>query len=632
MKQLFCTVILLIFSEYVLIAQSGFSEDEKKLQNAESKESIYDYSPSSRWVRELKNVIIVPPKKEAVDSFNVQSPEKIYYDAEGLTITSIQIVHLKPFGTSVTDSTTRNVNWPSKAANTIHVNTNELTIRNALMFKEGDLVESSKLAYSERYLRSFKYINDARIVAIPVSDYEAEVIVAVQDIFPYSASFNSNFNSNANFSIINSNIVGLGIEMQAGAFFDYKKDHLMGYSAMVRSSNIGHSFISLQADYTDKYEDKRYGFALKRNFFSPSTKYAGHIILYDSRTQVYYYDPKGEYSQITPISIRFNHSDVWLARSFQVIDKPMPDVKSTNYTENINNKPKSVKISEGQLRNLTASFRVQRLYFTDRPEDSEERFYRFQNRTTFLASVSWSYQTFYKASMIYNFGRTEDIPNGDIITITGGREINEKYVRPYFGANYSTGYFVPDFGYISGAFSFGSFFRNSKADQGLIDLKMNYITNLCVVGNYRMRTFVNGQYTGQLFNRLEDRLLINGEFGIPGFRNDSIFGQHRFNFSIEQDWFIPHSFYEFRFVLFAFAYFSWLGEYETPVVLSPLYSSFGIGLRVRNNRMIFKTLQIRLAYFPNIPNQSNFRVNATGESILKPRDFQPVAPEVLPLY
>jgi len=632
MKQLYLIVILLIFPGFITIAQNEFSGDEKSLQNTESKESIYDFNPSSKWVRELKNVIIVPPKKEAVDSFNIQSPERIYFNTEGLTISAIKILRLKPFGTSVTDSVARNVHFSSKAANAMHISSNELIIRNALMFKEGDLIESVKLAYSERYLRSLKYINDVRIITIPVSDDEVEVIVAVQDIFPYSASFNSNFKSNADFAIINSNIIGLGIEMQAGAFFDYKKDHLMGYKAMLHSANLGRSFIAFQADYTDKYENQRYGFSLKRNFFSPTTKYAGHLIFYDSRTQVHYYDPKGEYQQITPISIRYNQSDVWFARSFQVIDKPMPETKHTNYTENISRNKTPTKISEGQLRNLTASIRVQRLYFTDRPEDSEERFYRFQNRTTFLASVSWSYQTFYKASMIYNFGRTEDIPNGDIITITGGGENNEKYVRPYIGANYSTGYFVPDFGYISGAFSIGNFFRNGNADQGIIDLKMNYITNLCVAGNYRMRTFLNGQYTGQLFNRLEDRLLVDGEFGIPGFRNDSILGQHRFNLSVEQNWFIPHSIYEFRFVFFAFVYFSWIGDYNTPIVLSPLYSSFGIGLRMRNNRMIFKTLQVRLAYFPNIPNRNNFDANMSAESVLKPRDFQPVAPEVLPLY
>ena len=626
--------MLLLVSRFVSVAQTDFSVDEKGLQKTETSKDIYDFNPSPRWVRELKNVIFVSPKKEAVDSFNVQSPQKIYFDAEGLTISEIKIKRLKPFGTSVTDSVTRNVNWSSKSANAIHINSREFIIRNALLFKEGDVVEDFKLAYSERYLRSLKYINDVRIIAIPVSETEAEVIVVVQDVFPYSGNFSTNFTSNSNFSLINSNLIGMGLEMQAGAFVDRDKENLMGYKALVRSSNIGRSFVSFQAEYTDKYENQRYGFEIMRDFYAPTTKYAGHLIFYDTRTQVHYYDPSDEYFQMTPISIRYNQWDVWFARSFQIIDKVAPENKYKNIPENVNvrDKPKPTRLSEGQLRNLTASFRVQRLYFSDRPEYSEQYYYRFQNRTTYLASVSWSFQTFYKASMIYNFGRTEDIPNGDIITLTGGNEVNEKYNRPYMGVNYSTGYFVSNFGYISGALSYGNFFRNSSADQGIIDLKMNYITNLCVVGNFRMRTFLNGQYTGQLFNRLEDRLLIDGEFGIPGFRNDSILGQHRFNVSVEQNWFIPRSIYEFRFVVYGFVYFSWIGDYNKPIILNPLYSSFGIGLRIRNNRLIFKTIQIQLSYFPNNPNKSNFQPSISSGKLLKPRDFKPVAPEILPLY
>jgi len=278
MKQFVWVTILLMCSGFVSMAQVGFSGDENSLQNAKPNSNIYEFNPSTRWVRELKNVIIVAPKNEQADTFNIQSPKKIYVDAEGLTISAIKIVRLKPFGTSVNDSITRNVNFAGRAANTMHVNSNEFIIRNALLFREGDLVESVKLAYSERYLRSLRHINDVRIVAFPVSDDEAEVIVAVQDIFPYSAGFGTNFLSNANLSITNSNIIGLGLEMQAGVFVDTKKEHLMGFQSSLRSSNIKNSFVSFQADYMNRYENQRYGFTIQRDFFTPTTKYAGHLI------------------------------------------------------------------------------------------------------------------------------------------------------------------------------------------------------------------------------------------------------------------------------------------------------------------------------------------------------------------
>ena len=611
-----CIGILLTSRSFVSVAQTNADS----LHQARTNEDFYDRNSSSRWIRELKNIIIVPPKNEsAVDSFNIQSPSNIYFEVEGRTITQIRIIRLKPFGASVADiaddgawadSTRHSINWLGKMGNAVHISTAEFIIRNALLFREGDVVNSYKLAYSERYLRSLRFISDARVTAAPVSEDEAEVLVIVQDMMPYSVSFGSNFSSQANIAFTNSDVIGLGIELRAGTFFNSQKERLMGYEASLRLPNIGHSFISFQADYLDKYENQRYGLALRRDFYAPSTKYAGHLIAYNARTPVRYFDSSGKYRLDTPINIRYRYLDVWLGRSFH-IDRNSFDK---------------------QHKNITVSLGARQMHFIDRPENSEELYYKFQNRTTYLASLTWSKQAFYKTNLIYNFGRTEDIPYGYILSIVGGKEINEMYNRPYLGANVSSGYFIPTFGYLSGALSYGTFFRDG-ADQGLLNFELNYFTSLYVIGNFRHRTFINGQYTRQLYNRLNDKLVIDGDHGIPGFRNDSVLGRHRFNLSVEQDLFTPWNLYGFRFVPYAFANFSWLGGYDSPIIFGTLYSSFGVGVRIRNNRLIFNTLQIQFAYFPNIPENSRFRyVQFSSERVLQPREFMPKSPEVVPLY
>jgi len=600
-------MILLVTGRFVSMAQTNVSGMADSLPS----KNIYDIHPSSKWIRGLKNIIIISPKKESVDSFNIQSPSNIYNNLEGRTITEIRIVRLKPFGESVTDHVGYNVKWPGKAANAIHISTGEFIIRNALLFREGDKVNSFNLAYSERYLRSLEYVGDVRVTAIPVSDDEAEVLVVVQDIFPYSATLETNFASRLNYSITNRNIIGLGVEIRAGAFMDTRKERLMGYETMLRLPNIGRSLISFQADYLDRYENQRYGFTLRRDFHAPSTKYGGHLIYYNARTPVRYFDFSNENPAITPISIRYHHLDTWLGRSFQ-IDKNTFD---------------------RQRKNIAVSLGIQQIRFVDRPEKSEEYYYKFQNRTTYLASLTYSQQAFYKANLIYNFGRTEDIPYGYMLSIVGGKEVNEMLNhRPYIGANFSSGYFISKIGYLSGTVSYGNFFRNGP-DQGIIDCQLNYFTNLYILDKFRLRTFINGQYTRQLHNPLEDRLIIDGEYGIPGFRNDSVLGRHRFNLSIEQNMFTPWYLYGFRFVVYAFVYLSWLGDYDQPIILSPLYSSFGLGIRIRNNRLIFNTLQIHFAYFPNIPKNSKIRyVSFSKETVLQPRDYMPKAPDIMPLY
>jgi hypothetical protein len=448
------------------------------------------------------------------------------------------------------------------------------------------------------------------VSAIPVSDNEAEVIVVVQDIFPYSVSLATDLLTNANYAITNRNVIGLGVEMSAGAFMDSKKSHLMGYEAMLRLANVGRSFVSIQADYLDRYENQRYGFTVRRDFYTPATKYAGHLIFYDARTPVRYYDPAGQRIAANPINIRYKQLDTWLGRSFQI--------QKNQFGK--------------QQRNITVSIGAKHIYFTDRPQNSEEYYYRYQNRTTYLTSFTYSQQAFYKANLIYNFGRTEDISYGYRLSVVSGKEVNELYNRPYLGANYSVGYFIPKFGYLSGDVSYGSFLRSGQ-DQGIINLEMNYFTNLYVLGQFRMRTFINGQFTRQLHNFLYDQLVIDGDHGIPGFRNDSILGRHRFNFSVNQNFFTPWNLYEFRCVMYAFVYLSWLGGYDKFAIASPLYSSFGFGVRIRNNRLIFNTLQIQFAYFPNIPKNSRFHYfDFSKETVLQPRDFMPKAPDIMPLY
>jgi hypothetical protein len=167
-------------------------------------------------------------------------------------------------------------------------------------------------------------------------------------------------------AITNRDIIGLGVEMRFGTFIDSEKDHLMGYEASLRIHNIGHSFVSFQADYLDKYENQRYGFSLRRDFYAPTTKYAGHLVAYNARTPVRYFDSTGKYRFNTPINIRYHYLDLWLGRSFH-IDK------------NSFNKLK---------KNITVSFGMQRMHFIDRPENSEELYYKFQNRTTYLASLT----------------------------------------------------------------------------------------------------------------------------------------------------------------------------------------------------------------------------------------------------
>ncbi|HRT47723.1 MAG TPA: hypothetical protein P5151_06135, partial [Bacteroidales bacterium] len=59
-------------------------------------------------------------------------------------------------------------------------------------------------------------------------------------------------------------------------------------------------------------------------------------------------------------------------------------------------------------------------------------------------------------------------------------------------------------------------------------------------------------------------------------------------------------------------------------------SGLGVGLRIRNDNLVFRTFQIRIGYFPYLPEYS--RVNyimLSGEQLLRPKNFEPGRPSLI---
>ena len=57
-------------------------------------------------------------------------------------------------------------------------------------FHEGDTISPLKLSDNERFLRELPYIDDARILVVPVSDNEADIIVITKDVYSLGAKVN----------------------------------------------------------------------------------------------------------------------------------------------------------------------------------------------------------------------------------------------------------------------------------------------------------------------------------------------------------------------------------------------------------------------------------------------------------
>jgi hypothetical protein len=120
------------------------------------------------------------------------------------------------------------------------------------------------------------------------------------------------------------------------------------------------------------------------------------------------------------------------------------------------------------------------------------------------------------------------------------------------------------------------------------------------------------------------------ENGFSGFRNDSIKGTQRFYVGLESVFFSPSDLLGFRFAFYGFSDLGYLFESNEFIREGFQLLSLGIGVRIRNDNLLFNTLQIRLAYYPVKPEFSRLNyVIVSGEQLIKPYNFDPGPPSII---
>jgi hypothetical protein len=270
----------------------------------------------------------------------------------------------------------------------------------------------------------------------------------------------------------------------------------------------------------------------------------------------------------------------------------------------------------------------------DRPYILPDSYYNIQKYRINLASEAFSVQKYYKTNLIYSYGRTEDVPYGGMLKITAGSEYNEfnQYrLRRYIGTEISAGKSIDNLGYFYASAGFSSFLNGQQPRQGLLSLNMNYFSNLMNVGNNKVRNFIYLNYARGFDRNTDEYLGFKKGNGFSGFSNDSVIGTQRLSVSLESVLFSPVNLIGFRFAFFGFTDFSFLSGSNEAISTGYSLTSLGFGIRIRNDNMIFNTLQIRFSYYPNPPYNSDINyVIVSGEQLLKPNNFEPGPPSIIP--
>ena len=548
--------------------------------------------------KKLYDFVIVSPDTIENKRITATSDAK-YISHSGKKIRKIDVQRLNVFGANINNPATINPKKIENILNKTHINTNESIIRKNLLFSEGDTISPLTLSDNERILRQLSYIDDARIIVVPVSDDEADIVVLTKDVYSLGAAYSYKGLKKGSVSLFEKNILGMGHEFGLEMPFDAEAPDSPGFGVHYLVDNILKSFLNLNLYYYNGLGEKTYGFSLNRKLVSSTTKYAGGI----SVRQMY----TTEDLDILPVPepLKYNLQNYWLSRSFLI------------------NKESVSRIIIGARYTNNNVF--------DRPLILPDSYYYLQKYRIYLSSAAFSIQKYYKTNLIYSYGRTEDIPYGGLFKITVGKEFNEFKERTYLGAEISSGKSSKGLGYFYTFAGLATYLNGNQAEQGLFSLGMKYFSNLLNLGNNMIRNFVYIDYT-RGFDRYTDEFLVfNNDNGFSGFKNDSVSGTQRLSVSLESVLFSPVNLYGFRFAFFGFTDFSFLSGTNEIIGNGNTLSAIGLGIRIRNDNLVFNTFQVRVGFFPNPPSYSKINhLTVSGEQLLRPNNFDSGPPSIIP--
>lgn len=531
-----------------------------------------------------------------------------YYNTyKNKTIGTITIKPLDVFGPDFNDTAKTAHLWIEKTANKLHTSSNMNVIRKNVWLKEGMPIDPNLLMDNERFLRSLPYLKDVRFILTPRKGHKniVDILILTKDVFSLGLTGSVSNIHNGQIGVFDKNVLGIGHEVGVTFFGHSVKKPNLGFEAYYSLNNVKGNFVDFSAGYANNYIRNEFFFSFERNFLRPQTVYAGGLTAIKSyRSNFLIFDP----NVIANEALNYVLLDGWYGRR---LDLPFNPVDPRFQ--------------------LTVAGRVRYTSFENRPAPDKGNRQFFANSTLYLGSLSFSQRSYVRDYRIYSYGIVEDIPKGYLHEIVFGYDNNEFGDRGYAHIFLSTGnLFKHKPYYLYTSLGVGSFFRTSGLEQGLVDSKINFISPLFKIWRVQTRQFIRLNYTVGIQRFEIEDLMLRNNIGIRGFGSRIANGKQRITLNVENVFFYKKAILNFQTALFYFLDAGIVGPANKSIFNEDYFAGVGVGLRIRNENLIFKTLQIRISLYPNHPSDVNaigFILDEVSRS--KFYSFQPKGPEPL---
>lgn len=540
---------------------------------------IKNFAYKSSFTKELYKLIFVDPKPNRIPIMRIENSEERFEEHAGKTIGTIDVKVLPPYGRSVYDTSyvDANLAWLKKVANRVHMRTSRNTVRKQLTFKAGDRLIPFDVVQNELLLRSLTFIDDVVILTIADSTDVSKVnlLIVCKDDFSWREEVSTNFLSSVKLSFANKNFLRVGHYVTYQISFRENKDKQWGNYVEYRMNSIFGKHFDFKGFYQNDYVAKQLWLELKRPFISSTIKWGGGLEF----GRVFRREELPNINLVKQTQPFDYHTlDIWGGRSFSLGSK---------YSYN---------------QNIYVLGRFLNTMFVNRPEISRDSNQYFYNRQNHYIGIVYRKLKYYRANLVYDFGRTEDIPTGLYTGLTMGYEVSNYINSGFAGVEAKYSHFnqrTQRFYTISAAIA--SFFNKNGFERGLFKLDLHHISNLISINRSRFRFYNNLNYARGI-ERYPGNYLYFRDEDIMDFNSDTIRGSQKLSTTLITTFFLPYIKLGFRGAISTYTCFGVIAPENKSLIKSRTYTGIGFAINLRNDNLAFRNICLRFTFYPRPPS------------------------------
>lgn len=586
LRNCFCAFLLLFI--YVLLPQQSFA------QKVDSTKDVTAKHPKAAKI--VKNILYGLSFLHYTD----RKKDRILDGAEdfeqfrGKKLNAIHYRSLKPYGVSIENPDSPVTKKAAKFANGIHISTKPKVIRNEILLRVGDTIDPQVMSDMERNIWDKNIFKDQKITleTLPDDTNRVNMNIVTQDLMSWNIVDIIGIKSAA-IGIELKNFLGLSQHWNNYISLNYRKDNLWSFHGGYEYRNIASSQVSLNLDYNYDPFVKGLEFYVGRKFYSSQTKWAGYLF-----TNLYKQSAKENnfLASAVPTNVVFNAQALWFARAYS-----LPFIK--------------LRKDPNMTYKFIISAKFNRLQYLARPfTRTADNAQSFVNGHSFLVGIGFARWDYFAEQNVNELVATEFFTKGFNSSFLCGLANEEEVGNRYYTAFVGTyAYKFPNFGYLALRGKWGTYIKNEKAQNQVLNTSLLFYSNIVNFGKkIFFRQFVRANFNqGWNFAANQDLYLNDQNGGVRGIFLNLLRGERTFSVSIEPNFYAKFKVLGFSGSVFAFADVAMAGSGEGKY-FNKLIQGYGLGLRVRNLGLGIDYFDLTFAYYPNLNEAKQKNWNVLG--------------------